>query len=185
MSEAHAPRLAASESISATFRGAMFAPGLPLFLLLVGVVRGVGAWTFFALLLLLVAVAGLAFTTALAPGLALYGNRLEVCGPADERGGPGGAVNLAALTNVKSVSSFNGRLSFRGPCLLRSSILLEDSYGGRAIFPSWGWAPKRALQSVLREAALDTVADIDEMSYWRLGFRNSEHVKVSPLRRFL
>ncbi|WP_151081852.1 hypothetical protein [Nocardioides cynanchi] len=185
MSQSPQPRLAADESISATFMRAMLAPVVPLGLLVTGVVAGVAPWIFFLLIVLLLAVAGLAMMTALSPGLAVFGNRLEVTGEPDVHHGLGGVVNLAALNNVKSVSSLGGRVSTTGPSVFRSRILLEDAYGGRALFPAWGWSPKKSLQTVLREAALDTGADIDEMSYWRLGFRNNEYVKVSPLRRFL
>jgi hypothetical protein len=185
MPEAQQPRLAADQSISATFMRAMLAPLVPLTLLVIGLLAGVGTWVFFALVVLLLAVAGLAMITALSPGLAVFGNRLEVSGEPTVHNGVGGVVNLAALSNVKSVSSRGGRVSTTGPSVFRSRLLLEDSYGGRALFPAWGWSPKRALQTVIREAALDTGADIDEMSYWRLGFRNSEYVKVSPLRRFV
>lgn len=185
MSEAQQPRLAADQSISATFMRALLAPLVPLALLVAALVAGVGAWVFFLFIVLLLAVAGLAMMTALSPGLAVFGNRLEVSGEPDVRNGLGGMVNLAALSNVKSVSALGGRISTAGPSVFRSRMLLEDSYGGRALFPAWGWSQKRALQTVIREAALDTGADIDEMSYWRLGFHNSEYVKVSPLRRFL
>jgi preprotein translocase subunit SecF len=81
MPEAQQPRLAADQSISATFMRAMLAPLVPLTLLVIGLLAGVGTWVFFALVVLLLAVAGLAMITALSPGLAVFGNRLEVSRP--------------------------------------------------------------------------------------------------------
>jgi hypothetical protein len=172
-------------SFTVTHTRAMLAPLALLAVLVLAVAGGVGTGVFFLLFVALLVVSGVSLMTALAPGLRVEGNRLEVLGDEDVKDGRGGTVYLAALSRVASVSDLGGELAGRGPWLLRNLILLEDSYGGRAVFPAWGWTPGRPLRDTLREAALANMADLDEMSYWRLGFHNDDQVKVSHLRRFV
>lgn len=185
MSRGQVPTSQTRASIRVSHMRAMFAPLVPLVLLVVAMMGGVGTLVFFLLFLVLVVVSAVSLMTALAPGLALEGPRLEVLGGAAWKDGRGGAVNITALSRVASVSDIGGEISCRGPWLLRNLLLLEDSYGGRAVFLAWGWTPRRMLRDTLREAALATEADLDEMSYWRLGFHNDAQVKVSHLRRFV
>jgi hypothetical protein len=172
-------------SFTVTHMRAMLAPIVPLAVLVLAMMSGVGTVVFFLLFVALLIVAGVSLMTALMPGLTVTGNRLEVLGGGDWKDGRGGAIYLSALTKVASVSDLGGELAGRGPWLLRNLILLEDAYGGRAVFPAWGWTPGKLLRTTLREAALDNMADLDEMSYWRLGFHNDDQVKVSHLRRFV
>lgn len=185
MSRSRIRRPKAPASFTVSHMRAMLAPAVPLAVLVMAMTRGVGTVVFFLLFVALLVVSGVSLMTALAPGLKVEGNRLEVLGGGDWKDGRGGAVYLSALSKVASVSDLGGGLAGRGPWLLRNLILLEDAYGGRAVFPAWGWTPGRRLRETLREAALDSMADLDEMSYWRLGFHNDDHVKVSHLRRFV
>jgi hypothetical protein len=118
----------------------------------------------------LLAVAGLATRTALSPALAVFGNRLEVGGEPDVRN----RVSTSGSEH-REVRVLTGWPDLHhGPV----GLPLSDAAGGRlrqaGPFPARGWSPNWALQKVIREAALDTGADIDEISYWRLGFHNTE-----------
>ena len=138
------------------------------------------------LLLLATLVAlGVALLVALSPGVVIDGTRLAVPGREGRTRRPGGGVDLARLTRVRSVSYQGGRVSGRGLAVFRNQLLLEDADGGQAMFWAWGWTPKAPLQEALRRAVTSNRARMDPMSYWRLGFRNDRGARISPLRRFI
>lgn len=128
---------------------------------------------------------GVTVVVGLSPGVVVDGTRLTVPGRETRTRRPGGTVDLSCLVRVRSVSCQGGRVSGRGLALFRNQLLLEDARGGQAMFWAWGWTPKAALQRVLRRAVTSGHARMDPMSYWRLGFRNDQGARVSPVRRFI
>lgn len=168
----------------ANYRAAWL-PVLPLLLLVVAILARVNLGVVVLLLLASLVALGVALLVALSPGVVIDGERLWVPGREDRRRRPGGEVDLAGLTRVRSVSYQGGRVSGRGLALFRNQLLLEDTDGGQAMFWAWGWTPKAPLQEALRHAVTSNRARMDPMSYWRLGFRRDQGAQISPLRRFL
>ena len=165
--------------------GAVWIPVLPMLVLVVAILFRVDPGVVALLLLATLVTLGVALLITLSPGVVIDGERLAVPGREDRRRRPGGEVDLAGLTRVRSVSYQGGRVSGRGLALFRNQLLLEDTDGGQAMFSAWGWTPKAPLQEALRHAVTSNRARIDPMSYWRLGFTRDQGAQVSPLRRFL
>ncbi|WP_344042356.1 hypothetical protein [Nocardioides panacihumi] len=167
------------------FGRAMYAPLVPLVALLTAVATGADAGGVALLLLALLVTLGVATLTAFSHPVEVRGQILSVCGREQVARGPGGTVDLGRLSRARSVSYRGGLLSGRGLALFRTQIELQDEFGQRAMFGAWGWTPKREFQAVLRRAVADSHARMDPMTWWRLGFRNDQGVRVSPLRRFI
>ena len=164
---------------------AAWLPLLPLLALVVTVLLHLDPGVEVLLVLATLIALGVALLIALSPGVVIDGTRLAVPGREGRTRRPGGAVDLARLTRVRSVSHQGGRVSGRGLALFRNQLLLEDADGGQAMFWAWGWTPKAPLQEALRRAVTSTRARMDPMSYWRLGFTNDQGARISPLRRFI
>ena len=164
---------------------AAWLPVLPLIALAVTALLRLDAGVEVLLLLATLIALGMASFIALSPGVVIDGTRLVVPGREGRSRRPGGAVDLASLTRVRSVSYQAGRVSGRGLAVFRNQLLLEDAEGGQAMFWAWGWTPKAPLQEALRRAATSNRARMDPMSYWRLGFRSDQGARISPLRRFI
>jgi len=164
---------------------AAWLPVLPLIALVVTVLLRLDPGVEVLLLMATLVALGLALLIALSPGVVIDGTRLTVRRREGRRRRPGGGVDLASLTRVRSVSCQGGRLSGRGLAVFRNQLLLEDAEGGQAMFWAWGWTPKAPLQEALRRAATSNRARMDPMSYWRLGFRSDQGARISPLRRFI
>ena len=165
--------------------GAVWIPVLPMLVLVVAILFRVDPGVVALLLLATLVTLGVALLITLSPGVVIDGERLAVPGREDRRRRPGGEVDLAGLTRVRSVSYQGGRVSGRGLALFRNQLLLEDTDGGQAMFWAWGWTPKAPLQEALRHAVTSNRARMDPMSYWRLGFTRDQGAQVIPLRRFL
>ena len=164
---------------------AAWLPLLPLVALVAAMVlRGDPGVVVLLLLATLVGL-GVALLVGLSPGVFIDGDRLGVPGREGRRRAPGGAVDLARLTRVRSVSYQGGRVSGSGLALFRNQLLLEDSDGGQVMFWAWGWTPKSPLQEALRSAVTASRARMDPLSFWRLGFTNDRGARISPARRFL
>jgi hypothetical protein len=177
------------EGISGTLRvgfaRAMIAPVVPLVALVLALVLRLNPGVVVLVLLALLIVLGVAVITLLGPPVTVEGGRLTV-GRGDRRGrGPGGSVELSRLARARSVGYRGGLVAERGPALFRNQLLLEDADGGTALFGAWGWTPKAPLQSALRLGVSEGHAKMDPMTYWRLGFKNAQGARISPLRRFL
>ncbi len=169
-----------------SFTRAMFAPVVPAGVLLVAVLLGLDPGMVVLLLLALLVVLGISCLTAFAPDVVVQDDLLSVVGRGRQVAkGPGGCVDLTRLERARSVSYHGGLTSERGLFLFRTQLLLEDSSGGRAMFGTWGWSPKGPLQEVLRRAVATSHARMDPMTWWRLGFRNDQGARISPLRRIL
>jgi hypothetical protein len=163
----------------------MLASVVPAAVLLVAVLLGLGPGVVVLLLLALLVELGISLMTAFAPDVVVQGDLLSVVGRAEAANGPGGCVDLTRLERARSVSYHGGLTSERGLFLFRTQLLLEDSSGGRAMFGAWGWSPKAPLQEVLRAAVATSHARMDPMTWWRLGFRNDQGVRISPWRRII
>jgi len=168
----------------ANYRAAWL-PLLPLVALVVTALLRVDPGVVVLLLLATLMTLGIALLIALSPGVVIDGTRLTVPGREGSGRRPGGPVDLTRLARVRSVSYQGGRVSGRGLAVFRNQLLIEDAEGGRAMFWAWGWTPKAPLQEALRRAATSNRARMDPMSYWRLGFRNDQGTRISPLRRFI
>jgi hypothetical protein len=172
-------------TLRVNFIRAMLAPLVPGVALVAAMLLGLTPGVVVLLLLALLVVLGISALTAFAPSVVVRDGILCVVGREEAGKGPGGSVALARLERARSVSYHGGLISDRGLFLFRTQLLLEDASGGRVMFGVWGWAPKAALQSVLREAVASSQATMDPMTWWRLGFRGSPGVRVSPVRRLL
>jgi hypothetical protein len=53
------------------------------------------------------------------------------------------------------------------------------------MFGAWGWTPREPIRVALRLGISSGRARMDPMTYCRLGFKNVQGVRISPLRRFL
>lgn len=168
----------------ANYRAAWL-PLLPLLALVATVLLRLNPGVEVLLLMVTLVTLGIALLVALSPGVVIDGTRLAVPGREGRSRRPGGGVDLARLSRVRSVSYQGGRVSGRGLALFRNQLLLEDADGGQAMFWAWGWTPKAPLQEALRHAVTSSRARMDPMSYWRLGFRNDQGARISPLRRFI
>jgi len=118
--------------------GAVWIPVLPMLVLVVAILFRVDPGVVALLLLATLVALGVALLIALSPGVVIDGERLAVPGREDRRRRPGGEVDLAGLTRVRSVSYQGGRVSGRGLALFRNQLLLEDTDGGQAMFWAWG-----------------------------------------------
>jgi hypothetical protein len=174
-----------SGALRVGFTRALLAPVVPLvalaLVLLIGLDRGAVVLVFLALLI----VAGGAAITVLGPSVTVDAGRLTV-GEGERKGrGPGGSVDLTRLSRARSVGYLGGLVSGRGLALFRTQLLLEDADGGQAMFGAWGWTPKAPLQAALRTAVSEGHAQMDPMTFCRLGFTSVQGARISPLRRFL
>jgi hypothetical protein len=168
-----------------SFARAMIAPLVPAVALAGAVLVGLGPGLVVLVLLALLVVLGVSAMTALAPSVVVQDGILSVEGREQVAKGPGGSVDLAGLERARSVSYHGGLTSERGLFLFRTQLLLEDRIGGRAMFGAWGWTPKAELRAVLRRAVTTSHARMDPMTWWRLGFRRDQGVRISLLRRIL
>jgi len=175
----------ASVALRVNFTRAMLAPLVPAVALVAALLLGLGPGVVVLLLLALLVVLGIAGLTAFAPVVVVQDGVLSVVGREQVAKGPGGRVDLSCLERARSVSYRGGLTSERGLFLFRTQLLLEDSAGARAMFGVWGWTPKAELQAMLRHAVSTSRARMDPMTWWRLGFRNDQGARISPLRRLV
>jgi hypothetical protein len=174
-----------SESLEVRFTRAMYAPLVPLVALVLALVLRLNPGDVVLVLLAFLIVLGVSVITLLGPGVSVDDRRLTVGDGVQKGRRPGGSVDLTQLTRAQSVGYRGGLVASIGPSLFRNQLLLEDAVGGRAMFGAWGWTPKSPLQTVLRRAVSDGHARMDPMTYWRLGFQNTQGAQISPLRRFI
>jgi hypothetical protein len=177
--------MAVTESLSVGYARTMWAPVVPLFTLALTLLFGASPGVVVLVLLASLVVIGVAVITLLGPIVRVEGGRLTV-GTGERRcRGPGGSIELSQLVRARSVGYRGGLVNERGPALFRNQLLLEDAEGGTAMFGAWGWTPRAPLQTALRLGISEGHARMDAMTYWRLGFKNVQGARISPLRRFL
>ena len=167
------------------FGRVLLMPIVPIVIVIVVALAGASTKLDVVLAVFACAVLLLALRVALTPDIVVADGCLSVSGRENRRGRPGGSVDLTRLVQARSVQYWGGLISRRGSALVRNQLLLEDADGGQAMFWAWGWSPKAPLQEVLRKAATASRARMDPMTYWRLGFKNDQGARISPLRRIM
>ncbi len=82
------------------------------------------------------------------------------------------SVNLNSLAGIHSVGWRYGIQLRFGPPFFRQLLRLDDTTGNTVFIWAWGWSPKKALMSLLREAAIQSDARVDKLTIRRLHIRS-------------
>ena len=124
-------------------------------------------------------VAVLAVPHAVGGWVRIGGPRLTASRPFAATEAPRGGVDLTALVRISSVGRKYGTFVDRGLPIFRLMFRIQDGSGGEAWIEAWGWSSQERLFGELRRAALSSGAHVDEMTFRRLGFSDTQRTGSS------